>query len=340
MPPTERPPFPPPVETWIGIEVSKARLDGAIRPHGAAFAYANEAEGITALLTHLQAVQPPPQLVVLEATGGLERAVVTALALAGWPVAVVNPRQVRDFAKAIGQLAKTDALDAALLAHFAQAVRPTPRPLPDAQSQQLAALVERRRQLVGMLTAERPRHQQALPRVRPQIAAHLAWLERALGDLEREVDALLQASPLWRTRDQLLQSVPGVGPATAHALLAHLPELGDLSTNRLAALVGLAPLNRDSGAWRGSRAIWGGRRQGRAALYMAALVGTRHNPVLRTFYQRLMLRTFYQRLTAAGKKPKVALVACMHKLLGILNALVRHEIPWRLPALAQVSMAG
>lgn len=312
--------FAEPTEAFVGIDVSQDRLDVAVRPRARAGAYPNDPAGIADLLAFLQTLRPTPQLVVLEATGGLERAAVAALALAGWPVAVVNPRQVRDFAKAIGQLAKTDALDAALLAHFAQAVHPTPRPLPDAQSQQLAALVERRRQLLGMLTAERNRHHQAPPTLRPHIAAHLAWLEQALGELEREVDRLLQASPLWRARDQLLQSVPGVGPATAHVVLAHLPELGHLSTKRLAALVGLAPFPRESGAWRGSRAIWGGRARVRAALYMAALVGSRHNPVLRAFYQRL---------TAAGKPPKVALVACMHKLLAILNALVRHATPWR-----------
>jgi transposase len=255
--------------------------------------------------------------------------VVTALAEAGLPVAVVNPRQVRDFAKATGRLAKTDALDAAALAHFAQAIRPEPRPLPDAQSQRLAALGERRRQLVSMLTAEKNRLQQALPAVRPQLAAHIAWLEQALKDLDGELDALLQASPLWRTREQLLRSVPGVGPQVARTLIAQLPELGQTSAKHLATLVGVAPLNRDSGTWGGTRAIWGGtraiwggRRHVRAALYMAALVGARHNPILRAFYQRLL---------AAGKPKKLALTACMHKLLLILNALLRHGTSWAAP---------
>jgi transposase len=228
-------------------------------------------------------------------------------------------------AKATGQLAKTDALDAAALAHFAEAIRPQPRPLPDAQSQALAALVERRRQVVGMLTAEKNRLGQALPAVRPQVAAHIAWLQQALKALDAELDQLLRASPLWRERDQLLRSVPGVGPTVSLTLLAHLPELGQGSPKHIATLVGLAPLNRDSGAWRGTRAIWGGRRQVRAALYMAALVGVRHNPVLRAFYERLLAR---------GKPKKVALTACMHKLLTILHALLRDRTMWQSTLLA------
>jgi transposase len=260
---------------------------------------------------------------VLEATGGLERLVVAALALAGLPLAVANPRQVRDFAKATGRLAKTDALDAAALAHFAEAIHPEPRPLPDAASQALAALVERRRQVVGMVTAEKYRHQQALPPVRAKVAAHIAWLEQALKELDTELDQTLRASPLWR--EQLLRSMPGVGPTVSLTLLAHLPELGSGSVKRVATLVGLAPLNRDSGAWRGCRAIWGGRRQVRAALYMAALVGVRHNPVLRSFYEGLLAR---------GKPKKVALTACMHKLLTILHALLRDGTPWQPTLLA------
>jgi transposase len=251
----------------------------------------------------------------------LERLVVAALALAPLPVAVVNPRQARDFAKATGRLAKTDALDAAVLAHFAEAIHPTPRALPDVPSQALAALVERRQPVVGMLTAEKNRWQQALPPVRAKVAAHIQWLEQALKDLDRELDQTLRASPLWREQDQLLRSVPGVGPTVSLVslvLLAHLPELCQGSVKRIAALVGLAPLNRDSGAWRGTRAIWGGRRQVRAALYMAALVGVRHNPVLRTFYARLLER---------GKPKKVALTACMHKLLTILHAVLRDHTP-------------
>ena len=307
----------------VGIDVSKAALDVALRPGRDAWRCANDEAGIAELLDQLRPLGP--SLIVLEATGGLERLVVAALALAGLPVAVVNPRQVRDFAKATGQLAKTDALDAAVLAHFAEAIRPEPRPLPDAQSQALAALVERRRQVVGMLTAERNRLQQALPPVRPKVAEHIAWLEQALKELERELDQRLRASPVWRERDQLLRSVPGVGPTVSRTVLAHLPELGQGSVKHIATLVGLAPLNRDSGAWRGTRAIWGGRRQVRAALYMAALVGVRHNPVLRAFYGQLIAR---------GKPKKVALTACMHKLLIILHAVLRDRTPWQPTPLA------
>ncbi len=262
--------------SFIGIDVSKARLDVAVRPSGEAWQRSNDEAGIAALVERLQALAP--QLIVLEATGGLERLVTAALALAGLSVAVVNPRQVRDFAKATGRLAKTDAVDAAVLAHFAQALQPTAHPLPDAATQVLAALVERRHQLVNMLTAEKNRLQQALPAVRAKIAAHICWLEQALSDVDGELDQMLHASPLWRERDQLQRSVPGVGPAVSRVLLAHLPELGQGSVKRLATLVGLAPRNRDRGAWRGSRAIWGGRQQVRAALYMAALVGVRRNP--------------------------------------------------------------
>jgi len=311
-------PAAPVAAVFAGIDVSKTALDVALRPEGSSWRCANDEAGIADLVGRLQPLGP--QLIVLEATGGLERLVVAALALAGLPVAVVNPRPVRDFAKASGRLAKTDALDAAALAHFAAALQPEPRPLPDAQEQALAALVERRRQVVGMLTAEKNRFQQALPAVRAKVAAHIAWLEQALAELDAELDQLLRASPLWRERDQLLRSVPGVGPTVALTWLAHLPELGHGSVKHVATLVGLAPLNRDSGAWRGSRAIWGGRRHVRAALYMAALVGVRHNPVLRAFYQQLLAR---------GKPKQVALIACMHKLLTILHAVLRHHTPWR-----------
>jgi transposase len=303
---------------FVGIDVSKAMLDVAVRPTGAAWRCPNDETGIAELVGRLQPLAP--QLLVLEATGGLERLVVAALALAQLPVAVVNPRQVRDFAKATGQLAKTDALDAAALAHFAEAIHPEPRPLPDQESQALAALVERRRQVVGMLTAEKNRLQQALPAVRPKVAAHIAWLEQARDELDRDLDEMLRASPLWREREALRLRVPGVGPVVSLTLLAHLPELGRGSAKHVATLVGLAPLNRDSGTWRGTRAIWGGRRQVRAALYMAAVVGVRHNPVLRAFYEQLLAR---------GKPKKVALTACMHKLLTILHAVLRTRTPWQ-----------
>jgi transposase len=305
---------------FVGIDVSKAALDVALRPQGTSWRYANDETGIAELVSRLRPLGP--ELIVLEATGGLDRLAVAALALAGLPVAVVNPRQVRDCATATGRLAKTDALDAAALAHFAEAIHPQPHPLPDAQSQALAALVERRRQVVSMLTAEKNRLGQALPPVRPKVAAPIVWLEQALNELETDLDQMLQASPVWREREQLLRSVPGVGPVVSRTLLAHLPELGQGSAKHVATLVGLAPLNRDSGAWRGSRAIWGGRAHVRAALYMAALVAVRHNPVLRAFYERLLAR---------GKPKKVALIACMHKLLTILHAVLRTHTPW-LPA--------
>jgi transposase len=303
---------------FAGIDVSKTRLDVAVRPQGALWHPANDEAGIAELVGRLQPLEP--QLIVLEATGGLERLVVAALALAGLPVAVANPRQVRDFAKATGRLAKTEALDAAALAHFAEALQPQPRALPDAHEQALAALVERRRQVVGMLTAEQNRFQQALPAVRATVAAHIAWLEQARAELDRELDQTRRASPLWCERHQLLRSVPGVGPTVALTVLAHLPELGHGSVTQVATLVGLAPLNRDSGVWRGSRAIWGGRRHVRAALYLAALVGVRHNPVLHAFYQQLLAR---------GTPKKVALLACMHTLLTILHAVLQHHTPWR-----------
>jgi transposase len=308
---------------FAGIDVSKAALDVALRPGGEAWRCPNDEVGIADLVGRLRPLGP--QLIVLEATGGLERLVVAALALAGLPVAVVNPRHGRDFAKASGRLAKTDALDALVLAHFAEALHPAPRPLPDAQGQALAALVERRRQVVGMLTAEKNRFQQALPPVRSKVAAHIAWLEQALNELDGELDQTLRTSPLWRERDQLLRSVPGVGPTVSLTLLAHLPELGQGSAQHLATLVGLAPLNRDSGTWRGSRAIWGGRRHVRAALYMAALLGVRYNPLLHACYERLVAR---------GKPKKVALTACMHKLLTILHAVLRDRTPWQPTLLA------
>jgi transposase len=259
---------------------------------------------------------------VLEATGGREGPTVAALAAAGLPVAVVNPRQVRDFARAVGQLAKTDVLDAQILAHFAEAIHPTPRLLPDAQAQELAALLARRRQLIQMQTAERQRLDTALPRVKPQIERHLAWLEAELTDLDQTLHEQVQASPLWREQENLLRSVPGIGPTTALTLLADLPELGRLDRKAIAALVGVAPLSCESGTWRGRRIVWGGRARVRSALYMATLVASRFNPIITAFYQRLC---------AAGKPKKVALTACMHKLLTILNALVRQGIPWSAP---------
>jgi transposase len=305
----------PPI--FVGIDVSKARLDVAQRPTGR-FTVPNTEAGFTQRLAHLAA--EPPTLIVLEATGGVELPLTGALAAAGLPVVVVNPRQIRDFAKATGQLAKTDALDAQVLAHVADVVRPEPRPLPDAQTQELAALVARRRQLIEMLTAEKNRVASARVVVRKQLRAHIAWLERALDQANTALAEAIRQSPVWRKKDELLRSVPGIGPVLATTLLANLPELGTLTHKQIAALVGVAPLNRDSGTLRGRRTVWGGRAQVRAVLYMAAIVATRFNPVMRVFYQRLC---------AAGKAKKVALVACMRKLLTIVNAMLTQRTPWR-----------
>jgi transposase len=299
------------------MDVAKARLDIALRPTGERWAVTNDASGIAALVARLQAMQPT--LIVLEATGGYHRAVVAALAAAALPLVVVNPRQVRDFAKATGQLAKTDALDARTVAHFAEAIRPAPRPLPDAQTEELRALLARRRQLIAMRTAEQNRLENAPPRLRADIEAHIAWLAQRVASLDDDLDTTLRASPVWRERETLYRSVPGIGPVCARTLMLDLPELGTLSRQRIAALVGVAPFNRDSGTLRGTRTTWGGRTHVRATLYMSALVAVRYNPVLKTFYQRLC---------RAGKVKKVALTACMRKLVTILNAMVKHQKPW------------
>lgn len=307
-----------PVECYVGLDVAKAHLDLATVPATAAVRFAHDEAGVSALVAHLQTLTPT--LVVLEATGGYEADVAAAVALAGLPVAVVNPRQVRDFAKALGRLAKTDALDAAVLAAFAARVRPAPRPLPDAAHQALTALVVRRRQLVEMLSAERNRLAVAHGRVKHDVQTHVHFLEQRVKATTDELRTALHESPVWRAQDQLLRSVPGIGPTTSATLLAELPELGRLSRRQLAALVGVAPLNRDSGTRTGPRVTWGGRAAVRAPLYMATGVATRWNPVIRAFYARLR---------AAGKPHKVALVAAMHKLLTILNAMVKAQRPWQ-----------
>ena len=269
-------------------------------------------------------------MIVVEATGGWESRVAAALAAASLPVAVINPRQARAFARATGHLAKTDRLDAQVLARFAEAVRPTPRPLPDEAAQELAALLTRRRQLVDMLTAEKNRLGQARGQVRAQIRTHITWLERQITARDTDISTLIRQSPVWRERDDLLQSAPGVGPVFSTTLVAELPELGTLSRQQIAALVGVAPLNQDSGTLRGRRTCWGGRAAVRTVLYMATLVATRCNPVIRACYARLV---------AAGKAKKVALVACMRKLLTILNAMLKHHRPW-CPMHAELSMVS
>jgi transposase len=308
-------------EVFVGIDVAGESLEVASRPTGEHWQVANNPAGIAALLPRLQVLQPT--LIVLEATGGLELPLLAAAGSAGLPVVAVNPRQVRDFAKAIGKLAKTDAIDARVLAHFADAVRPVVRPLPDAATQALGALVTRRRQLVEMLTAEENRRKTAPVAIRADIQAHITWLRKRLKGVDKELSQAVRASPLWREQEDVLRSVPGIGPVVSVTLLADLPELGTLDRKQVAALVGLAPLNRDSGTMRGKRTIWGGRATVRAALYMAALVGSRRNPVLQALYTRLV---------AAGKTKKVALTACMRKLLTILNALLKHRTRWAPPA--------
>ena len=302
---------------FVGIDVSKDRLDVADRPAGEVWQVSYDSRGISDLVERLG--EHSPYLVVLEATGGLELTLTGELAAVGLPVAVVNPRHVRDFARAAGKLAKTDALDAQVLAHFAEAMQPEPRPLPDASAQEFRALVTRRRQLVEMITAEKNRLKTATHRVRPQVQGHIRWLEESLEGLDKDLGDLIRSSPLWRAKEKVLRSTPGVGPVLSMTLLSDLPELGVLNRGEIAALVGVAPFNRDSGTLRGKRKVWGGRGQVRAALYMAALVATRYNPVLREFYQRLC---------AAGKPKKVALTACMRKLLTILNTMVRDHRHW------------
>jgi len=302
---------------YVGIDVSKATLDVAVRPIQQRWSVANREKGFNPLVRRLKTLSPA--LIVLEATGGLELPVVAALGAAGLPVVVVNPKQVRDFAKATGKLAKTDLLDAEALALFAERVRPTPRPLPDAEAQALSALLARRRQLIVMLTAERNRLSRALPGIRPGVEEHIAWLKEKLIALDEELAHAIRQSPLWRERENLLRSIPGVGPLLTFTLLAELPELGTLDRKQIAALVGVAPLNRDSGVLRGKRTVWGGRAPVRAALYMAALVATRFNPVIRSFYERL--RT-------AGKAKKLAITACMRKLITIINAMLKHRASW------------
>ena len=305
-------------QIFVGVEVSKARLDVAVRPSGETVTVLHDEAGIAGLVTRLHAWQPAA--VVLEATGDLESAVVSALAAAGLPVHVVNPRHVREFARATGRLAKPDALDAQILAQFGAVLRPAPRPLPDEATQALSAHLSRRRQLIEMLTAEKNRLSHARPSLRKRITAHIEWLTRELRQIDADLDTAIRHSPVWREQDDLLQSMPGVGPGLSRTMLAELPELGTLSPKQLAALVGVAPHNRDSGTLRGTRTIWGGRAVVRTALYMAALAATKWNPVIKAFYHQLLAR---------GKAKKAALVACMHKLLIILNAMVKHRTPWR-----------
>jgi transposase len=312
---------PPRRPYYVGIDVSKARLDVALLPTGESFVVANDEDGLEQLLGRLK--ERHPILVVLEASGGFERPVAARLAASGIAVAVLNPRQTRDFARATGRLAKTDRLDAKILARFAEAVRPAPRTLPDAEAREFQAILARRRQLIQMMTAEKNRLGAATSKaVAKRIEAHIRWLEKELSRTDRDLDEAIESSPAFKENKALLRSVPGVGPVLCRMLLAELPELGSLSPRELSALVGVAPLNRDSGTLRGRRSVWGGRARVREALYMGALIASRRNPLIRAFYERLL---------AAGKPKKVALVACMRKLLTILNAVMRDRTPWRCP---------
>lgn len=304
-------------EIFVGIDVAKAHLDIAVHASTRTWQVANSDGGIGELVQILQDLQPT--LIVLEATGGFELAVVAALAAAHLPVAVTNPRQVRNFARATGMLAKTDKLDAAVLAHFGFALRPTPRPLPSEQDEQLTALLIRRRQIVDMLTVEQNRLHTVRALMRSDIEEHLAWLHSKLAKLDADIDDFIQTTPLWKAKDELLQSVPGIGRVTASTLVAMLPELGMLNRQEIAALVGLAPVNKDSGKKRGKRRIFGGRAPVRSVLYMATLSAKKHNPVIKKFYEHLL---------AQGKEKKVALTACMRKLLVILNAMLRANVAW------------
>lgn len=303
---------------WVGIDVAKEHLDAAALPTGEVWRVANDELGIAELVSALKGLGVT--LVVLEATGGLEVPITVALTLAGVPVAVINPRQGRDFARALGRLAKTDRIDAQVLARFAEAIRPEPKALPDEEAQELAALVARRRQLMEMLVMEQNRLASAPYALRKDLKEHVEWLKQRLKDNDHDLRKLLKRSPIWREKDNLLQSVPGVGPILSATLLSRLPELGRLNRKQVAALVGVAPLNCDSGKFKGRRRVWGGRADVRQALYMAAVSASQWNPALKDFYQRLV---------DAGKPKKLALTAVMRKLLTMLNAMVRDQVHWR-----------
>jgi transposase len=307
------------MEHFVGIDVAKDRLDVHLRPSAESFAVARDGEGLVQLVERLQNLAP--RLVVMEATGGYETIVASAVAAAYLPLAVVNPRQIRDFARATGKLAKTDAIDAAAIAHFAEAVRPPIRPIADAEAQMLGELVARRRQVIQMIVAERNRRRRATQgRIVRAIERHLELLQSELSELEEDIDGAIRKSPAWQADAELLVSVPGIGPATLRTLIADLPELGRLDRRKIAALVGVAPINRDSGTMRGRRAIAGGRPAVRTALFMAAMVASRKNPIIAPYYAKLR---------AAGKTAKQALTACIRKLVVILNAILRDRKPWQ-----------
>lgn len=304
---------------FVGIDVSKDRLDVHVRPQGLVFVVSRDGKGLEQLVDRLRALAPA--LIAVEATGGFETIVAAALGGACLPLAVVNPAQIRHFAQAVGRRAKTDPVDAAVIAHFAETVRPEPRSLPDEAQRLLGELVARRRQLIEMLTAERQREQLASNRkVRKSLARHIGVLEKELQEIDNDIDTLVRGSPVWRAKEDLLASVPGVGPTIARILLAELPELGTLDRRRIASLAGLAPYTRQSGKWKGKSMIGAGRAPVRAALFMAALVASRHNPTLKAAYQSFL---------STGKPKMVALIAVARKLLTILNAILRDQRQWQ-----------
>ena len=302
---------------FIGIDVSKDSLDVCLRPEGKKWSIEYNDKEIKSLVKQLLAIEP--SLIVIEATGGLEIQLVSQLAAAKLPVVVCNPRQIRDFAKATGKLAKTDKIDAEVIAHFADAIRPEIRPLKDEQTQKLTELLARRSQLVDMLTAEKNRLQQATTTLKKDIQSHITWLEKHLENIEVDLKELIKETPVWREKDKIIQSIPGVGPIMSSVLLSCLPELGTINRRQVASLVGVAPFNRDSGKFKGKRAIWGGRASVRSVLYMCALTAIRCNPIIKSFYNRLI---------KAGKLPKVAITACMRKLLVTLNVMVKNGTAW------------
>jgi len=307
----------PQTPVFVGIDVSRDQLDVHVRPSNEALRVAYDEDGLADLVRQLGELAPT--LIVLEGSGGLESRVVAVLGTRGLPVVVINPRQVRDFARATGELAKTDRIDAAMLSLFAERIRPPVRALPDDAVREFESLLTRRRQLIDMVSAERHRLHSARASVRKQIEKHIQWLERQLSQIDRDLDTAIADSPLWKAREDLLRSAPGVGNVVSRTLIGHLPELGALNRKEIAKLVGVAPLADDSGRRHGPRHIWGGRSEVRTVLYMAALVASRHNPVIRSHYQHLLAR---------GKARKLALTACMRKLLVILNAMVRSNQPW------------
>lgn len=306
-------------QLFVGVDISKERLDVHVRPSGEAFTVTRDGKGLEALVERLRKLSPT--LIAMEATGGFETIVTAAIAGAQLPLVVVNPAQIRHFAQAVGKRAKTDPIDASVIAHFADAVRPAPRSLPDEAARLFAELVGRRRQIIEIMVAERQREKRAVnARVRKSLARHIAMLEKELSALDSDIDTLVRGSPLWRAKEDLLASVPGIGKILARTLLAELPELGGLDRREIASLAGLAPYTRQSGRWRGKSMIGGGRASVRAATFLAALVASRHNPSLKVFYQRLI---------AAGKPKMAALIAVARKLLTILNAILRDNRPWQ-----------